>query len=84
ALQLGLILLGEHTVADALSRPQAFASLAQAVLGLVLVEQVLRTASADARWNAKPVCLGLGAIFVFDLFIASQAALFGSFDSDAM
>ena len=84
ALQLGLILLGEHTVADALSRPQAFASLAQAVLGLVLVEQVLRNASADARWNAKPVCLGLGAIFVFDLFIASQAALFGSFDSDAM
>lgn len=83
-LQLGLILLGEQMVAGTLSRPQAFVALAQAVLGLVLVEQVLSNAAPDARWNAKPVCLGLGAIFVFDLFIASQAALFQRFDGDAV
>lgn len=68
----------------ALARPQAFAALAMAVLGLTLVEQMLRNASGDARWNAKPVCLGLGAIFVFDLFINSQAALFERFDGDAV
>jgi len=69
--------------ADALARPTAFAALAQAVVGLILIEQLLRNVSDDTRWNAKPVCLGLGAIFVFDLFVFSQAALFRQFDSDA-
>ncbi|WP_271009183.1 XrtA/PEP-CTERM system histidine kinase PrsK [Paucibacter sp. B51] len=67
-----------------LSRPAAFAALAQAVVGLILVEQLLRNVSADSRWNAKPVCLGLSAIFAFDLFFFSQAALFRRFDSDAL
>jgi putative PEP-CTERM system histidine kinase len=82
--RLTLIAFGETLPAESLARPQAFASLGMAVLGLVLVEQMLRNATADARWNAKPVCLGLGAIFVFDLFIGSQAALFQRFDGDAI
>jgi len=82
--QLGLIVLGEQLAPEMVVRPQALASLAVAVLGLVLVEQVLRNASPDGRWNAKPVCLGLGAIFVFDLFIASQTVLFAHFDGDAV
>ncbi|MGQ3051459.1 MAG: XrtA/PEP-CTERM system histidine kinase PrsK [Roseateles sp.] len=83
-VQLGLILLGESLPLEALARPRAFAALGVAVLGLVLVEQMLRNATGDARWNAKPVCLGLGAIFIFDLFIGSQAALFQRFDGDAI
>ena len=83
-VQFGLIVAGERLTPEVLSRPQGFAALAMAVLGLVLVEQMLRNATADARWNAKPVCLGLGAIFVFDLFIGSQAALFQRFDGDAI
>jgi len=83
-VQLGLIMAGERFTPEVLSRPQGFAALALAVLGLVLVEQMLRNATADARWNAKPVCLGLGGIFVFDLFIGSQAALFQRFDGDAI
>lgn len=82
--QLGLIFSVEVWPAEALARPHVFAELGIAVLGLVLVEQMLRNAVGDARWNAKPVCLGLGAIFVFDLFIGSQAALFQRFDSDAI
>ena len=31
------------------------------VLGLVLVEQLFRNLAEDARWNAKPVCLGLAS-----------------------
>ncbi|MDY0747221.1 PEP-CTERM system histidine kinase PrsK [Paucibacter sp. R3-3] len=65
-------------------RMAAFAALAQAVMGLVLVEQLLRNTSADMRWNAKPVCLGLGAIFLFDVFVFSQAALFQTYDGDAL
>ncbi len=83
-LQLALIVVGEYLMPDNLSRPHALLSLALAVLGLVLVEQMLRNSTADARWNAKPVCLGLGAIFFFDLFINSQAALFQRFDGDAV
>ncbi|NCT84784.1 MAG: PEP-CTERM system histidine kinase PrsK [Comamonadaceae bacterium] len=82
--QLGLILSAEGVPAEELARPQAFVALGIAVLGLLLVEQTLRNAVGDARWNAKPVCLGLGAIFVFDLFISSQAALFQRFDADAV
>lgn len=83
-VQLCLIMLAENLPPQALARPLAFAALGVAVLGLVLVEQMLRNATGDARWNAKPVCLGLGAIFVFDLFIGSQAALFQRFDGDAV
>jgi putative PEP-CTERM system histidine kinase len=82
--QLALVALGESLPLGTLARPQAFAALAIAVLGLVIVEQMLRNATGDARWNAKPVCLGLATIFVFDLFIGSQAALFQHFDGDAV
>ncbi|MDM4764859.1 XrtA/PEP-CTERM system histidine kinase PrsK [Pelomonas sp. SE-A7] len=82
ALLLLRELLGYQPLA--FQQQMAFASLAMAVCGLVLVEQLLRNSRTDARWNAKPVCLGLSAIFVFDLFIYSQAALFQRFDSDAL
>jgi putative PEP-CTERM system histidine kinase len=69
---------------ESLAQPVAFASLALAVVGLILIEQLMRNVSIDARWNAKPVCLGLGVIFLFDLFVYSQAALFRTFDGDAL
>lgn len=67
-----------------LQRAWAFTALGLAVVGLILIEQMLRNASSDSRWNAKPVCLGLGSIFAFDLFVYSQAALFREFDGDAL
>ncbi|WP_422045100.1 XrtA/PEP-CTERM system histidine kinase PrsK [Roseateles sp.] len=67
-----------------LLRPSSFTALGLAVVGLILVEQLLRNSSGDSRWNAKPVCLGLGAVFAFDLFVYSQAALFREFDGDAL
>ena len=81
---LVLLLFLHNAPASAVSRPAAFAALGQAVIGLVLIEQLLRNVSEDQRWNAKPVCLGLGAIFGFDLFVYSQAALFSNFDGDAL
>lgn len=65
-------------------RPMAFASLALSVIGLLLVEQLLRNVDSDARWGAKPVCLALGMVFIFDLYLYSQAALFHKFDADAL
>ena len=65
-------------------RGGALLALADAVLGLMLVEQLLRNLPPDSRWNAKPVCLGLGLVFAFDLFLYSQAALFRNFDTDGL
>lgn len=53
-----------------------------AVVGLVLVERLLRSAAPHARWAIKPLCLGLAGIFGFDLFYYSDAMLFGHQDPD--
>lgn len=58
-------------------------ALALAVLGLVLVEQVFRNLTEDARWLAKPVCLGLLSVFAFDVYIYAEASLLGRLDVDA-
>jgi putative PEP-CTERM system histidine kinase len=56
--------------------------LALAVAGLILVEQLIRRAHPQARWAIKPLCLGLGGVFGFDLFFYADAMLFGALDID--
>jgi putative PEP-CTERM system histidine kinase len=55
--------------------------LAMALVGLILIEQLYRNASTDTRWSLKPLVLGVGGIFAFDLFIYSQGVLLGSLDA---
>ena len=66
-----------------LSAPQIAASLMLPVCGLLVVEQLFRNLGEDSRWNAKPVCLALGCVYVFDIYLFSEALLFGRFDEDA-
>lgn len=82
---LALVMIREFSTApySEWARPLTFAWLAMAIVGLMLVEQLLRNTSGDARWSLKPLCLGLGVILLFDLYFFSQAALFRQFDSDA-
>ena len=61
-----------------------FHPLLLAVIGLFLLEQLLRNVAADSRWNIKPLCLGLAGAFLFDLYIHSDALLFGKLDADAL
>lgn len=65
-----------------LSRWLMASSLALPLCGLLLVEQVFRNLGEDSRWSAKPVCLGLGCIFVFDAYLFAEGLLFGIFDAD--
>lgn len=58
-------------------------SMALAIFGLVLVEQLFRNVSPDSRWNAKPVCVALAGSFAFDLYVYSEAVIFGKVDVDA-
>jgi signal transduction histidine kinase len=69
--------------AEGVDRLTLFASMAQPVFGLLLVEQLFRNTARDSRWGAKPLCLALALLFAFDLYIYSQAVLFGAFDADA-
>ena len=65
------------------SRAGFFALIAAAVAGLVLAEQIYRRALDGVRWAIKPLCLGLGAGLVFDLYLFADALLFGRIDSGA-
>jgi putative PEP-CTERM system histidine kinase len=60
-----------------------FDALARYVFGLVLVELLFRNVSEDTRWSVKPLCLGLAAAFIFDLYLSADALLFNRVDVDA-
>jgi putative PEP-CTERM system histidine kinase len=53
-----------------------------AVLGLMLVEQLISGAHPQARWALKPLCVALGGIFGLDLLLYSDATLFARLDPD--
>jgi putative PEP-CTERM system histidine kinase len=57
-----------------------FIVLLLAIIGLVLVEQIYRNVRPEKRWNIKFLCMGLGALFAFDLFLYSDALLFDQVD----
>lgn len=52
--------------------------------GLVLVEQLFRNIPEESLWSAKPLCLGLAGIFLFDLYLYSEGMLFNDIKSDAL
>ena len=56
--------------------------LGLAILGLVMVEQLMRRAHRQAQWSLRPLALALGGIFGFDLFFYSDAMLFSRLDID--
>ncbi len=56
--------------------------LGLAIIGLIMVEQLLRRALPHARWGLKPLCVGLAGVFAFDIFFYSEAMLFGVLDAN--
>ena len=65
------------------TRATPLTSMALSIFGLLLVEQLFRNVPQDSRWNAKPISLALAGSFAFDLYLYSQAAIFGKVDADA-
>lgn len=49
--------------------------IALAVNGIVLIEQLYRNAQPEHRWKIKFLCLGLGSIMSYDLYMYSHALL---------
>ncbi|WP_317205158.1 XrtA/PEP-CTERM system histidine kinase PrsK [Janthinobacterium sp.] len=77
-------LAAAQLLAGALAAPLAsaallavlFSRLFLAVLGMLLVEQWYRNTPAPQRWGIKFACLGIGALFVYDFYLYSDALLF--------
>lgn len=53
---------------------------ALSILGLALVEQVLRNTHKDRLWNIKFLCLSIGSMFAYDFFMFSDALLFNKIE----
>lgn len=69
--------------ATAPSRLHFALMLALPVGACVLLEQLFRNLPDDSRWHAKPFCIGLACVFLFDVYMASVAMMFGAFDAAA-
>lgn len=65
-------------------RTLIFHGLAEAVVGLILIEHLFRTVAEDSRWNIKPLCLALLFQFGFDIYLFSDAVMFNRIDGDAL
>ncbi|MCG2577769.1 PEP-CTERM system histidine kinase PrsK [Dechloromonas sp. XY25] len=83
-LVLQIALLGDWLKSDDWQRALVFQGLAEAVAGLILVEQLFRTVAEDSRWNIKPLCLALLFQFGFDVYLFSDGMMFNHLDGDAI
>jgi putative PEP-CTERM system histidine kinase len=54
--------------------------LVASIAGLVLCEQLFRLTPQDRKWAIKPLCMALGAMFAYDVFVFSEALLMRELD----
>lgn len=57
--------------------------LAISLAGLVLIEQLYRNTRPEGRAGMTALVIGLGGLFVYELFLYSQGMLIGAFDPTA-
>lgn len=77
AISLGLELLASTANGDAAS-VLVFGSLLTSLFALVNIEQIYRNARRSQLKGLKYLCLGLGGIFAYDLFLYSNTMLTGT------
>ncbi len=46
-----------------------------AVCGILLIENLYRNTSPGRRWNVKPLCIAVGAMYAFDLYVFCEAVV---------
>ena len=57
--------------------------LAMSIVSLLLLEQYYRNSNDDELWPTKHLCLGLGILFAFDLFMYAEGLLFRQLNHNA-
>ncbi len=68
---------------DAPSLSLSRAGLGLALIGLILLEQIYRNSTQSARRALRYFVVGVGGMFVYDLFLFSQAELASGISADA-
>lgn len=63
------------------SHAQLLWQIAYTILGLVLIEQVLRNTKLENRWQMKFLCLALGLTIGYDFFLYSHALLYNTINA---
>lgn len=79
ALMVGgamLVGLGRAGGVHSLVSAGVAARLVLAICEVLLLENLLRNAPEEAHWNVNLVCIGLGALAVYDIILSTDAALF--------
>jgi putative PEP-CTERM system histidine kinase len=59
---------------------RAYAWLTLNILGLVLVEALLHQARTESLWRVKFLCVGVGGILVYEVFLCSEALVLQRWD----
>ena len=80
--ELSTGLLVNLEVVDSLISVRISLHVILAIIGLALIEQVYRNISDDMRWSIKYLILAAGLVFIYDLFVYSNAMLFKSLDEN--
>ena len=81
AIYIGCVVAAVYSHADlGYASPNDFTSnivgsLAMAILGMILVEQLYRNTPVKQRWGIKFACLGIGGAFAYDFYMYSDALL---------
>ncbi len=71
---------GPEALADGAGQVWLPAGLILSLIGISLVEQLYRNTPEKSRWAVKLLCLGIGSLFAYDLFLYAQAMLLNSID----
>lgn len=50
------------------------------IFGLILTEQIHRNTAQEKRWAIKFLCIGVGLMFAYDLYMYSHAIIFDGID----
>jgi putative PEP-CTERM system histidine kinase len=76
--------IGDVRISKSLDSLLRLSAFSYPLISLVLLEQVFFNSTEDIRWRIKPLCLGLAAAFIFDLYLFSQAVLFNHLELDVL
>lgn len=62
----------------AFTASQVLGRVLMSVFGLLLVENLYRNTSPGRRWNVIPLCIAVGAMFAYDLYVFCEAVVLKS------
>jgi putative PEP-CTERM system histidine kinase len=71
------VIPAQQLAAHGLTEAQIIGREVLAIMGLLLVENLYRNTAAKQHWNIVPLCIALGGLFAYQLFLYSDALLFG-------